>query len=259
MNPCFRGLVAALSVFHFSAGLTTGATIIFADDFETPSLDPFWFGIANQGTITFPSIAQAHSGFQSVQFDSPPNTFNAVGMQHTFATPLFGQVSVWVYDTGAGLPQSHALDLSIGNNGLTVASLFTLKFDMGPGAGGNYNYSLGSAGIHDTPIDRSQAWHQFSIASTPDSLTMAVDGITVYSGTGSQPFDSILFRMNGGPLSTPWVSYWDDFAFSEMEVPEPSTVVFVLLGSVGIVVRRTRSRRDQMPRGHAPRKQAMAL
>ena len=244
MKTYMQTFAAAVAVLQLSASFVTAQSIVFSDNFETPSLDPFWFGFANQGSITFPSTAQAHSGSQSVQFNSPANVFNAVGMQHSFATPVYGQVSVWVFDTGADLPQSHALDLSIGNSGLTVATLFTLKFDNGSSPSGTYDYSLGSAGINPTTIDRSQAWHQFAIASTPGSLTLAVDGATVYSSTAAQPFDSVIFRMNGGPISSPWISYWDDFALSVTPVPEPSTLALLALGTVVVVGSRALRKRD---------------
>ena len=245
MKTCMHTFAAAVAVLQFSASFLIAQPIVFADNFEGTSLDPFWFGFANQGSITFPSTAQAHSGSRSVQFNSPANIFNTVGMQHSFATPVYGQVSVWVFDTGADLPESHALDLSIGNSGLTVASLFTLKFDNGSSPSRTYDYALGSAGINPTTVDRSQAWHQFSIASTPSSLTLAVDGAVVYSGIAAQPFDSVSFRMNGGPISTPWVSYWDDFALSVTPaVPEPSAVMLLALGGVAVFGRRALCKRD---------------
>jgi len=44
----------------------------FNDDFEAPTLDPFWNRVIQDGATITLSIAQAHSGLQSAQFAMNP-------------------------------------------------------------------------------------------------------------------------------------------------------------------------------------------
>src|SRR5438105_2092033 len=75
----------------------------FVDNFEGPALNSFWSTSNQSGSISFPSAAQAHSGQQSVQFNSVQGSQQkTIQLQHAFASPVFGTFSVWMYDTGAG-------------------------------------------------------------------------------------------------------------------------------------------------------------
>lgn len=51
------------------AGLNHAKAATFADNFESPTLDPFWSTNLTAGSVTFPSTGQAHGGAQSVKFN----------------------------------------------------------------------------------------------------------------------------------------------------------------------------------------------
>jgi hypothetical protein len=252
MQIAFRSSVVASFAFTLLTSVGYAQMANFSDGFEGQALDPYWFGFANQGSITFPSVAETHSGFQSVQFNSIANASSLVGLQHGFASAGYGEVSVWVYDTGADLPLYQSLVLTLRNGGATVASMGALAKDAGPNAGGNYFYSVGFGGdigrINYFPNDRTPAWHQFSIRSQPGTLLMGVDGRYHISYAASRPFDSFEMYMSGGPLPADAVSYWDDFSFKLTPVPEPSALTFLVLaigtGIGGYVLRKRSNRID---------------
>src|SRR5437899_12070686 len=94
----------------------------FVDGFEGPTLNPFWSQTTRSGSVKFPSTALVHSGHQSVEFDSIESSEDkGIGLVHTFETPTYGRVSVWLYDNGAGVFSSNYMILSVGdeqgNNG----------------------------------------------------------------------------------------------------------------------------------------------
>ncbi len=196
----------------------------FTDNFEGPALDPFWSPSAVSGSITFPSTAQAHSGNQSVQFNSTYNTGQKnITLAHDFASPIFGEASVWIYDTGADVASSNYIQLTIEdttNGGGKGAYLNAWDYDAGPSNGGDYVFGVsGRIDYQFTGIDRTQAWHQFRIDSEPDSLSLAVDGITVYTGAGGVPFNQVKLQMYGPTWRPAWVSYFDDFEFAPFGQP----------------------------------------
>lgn len=188
----------------------------FVDGFEGPTLDPFWSTRENSGSITFPSTARVHSGRQSVQLNSTQNTGQKnIDLFHAFPEPIYGRVSVWVYDTGADVLSSNYIGLSVGNRRLEVgASLFTQDYDLGPTNGGNYYYThFGvDSGILSS-IDRTQAWHHFEIDASPQSLTLLIDGTAVYRDAGGHQFDTLGLFMSGPTWRPAWVTYFDDFEF----------------------------------------------
>src|SRR5216684_3153869 len=64
----------------------------FVDNFEGPTLNPFWAQYARSGSITFPSTAQVHSGSQSVQLNSTNTGRDKyISLEHTFAQPVYGR------------------------------------------------------------------------------------------------------------------------------------------------------------------------
>lgn len=105
-------VVAALALTSLS-GVCAG-TFQFTDGFEGSTLDPFWNNAFQQsGYITFPSAAAAHSGSQCVQFNST-NTANdkEVVLSHSFPGMMYGDVSVWFYDTGTGQDSANYIALA---------------------------------------------------------------------------------------------------------------------------------------------------
>ena len=76
----------------------------FTDGFEGAALDSFWTKTEISGFVTMPSTEAAHSGSQSVKFTSTNSGVSKnVGLGHDFGAPTYGEVSVWIFDTGAGV------------------------------------------------------------------------------------------------------------------------------------------------------------
>jgi len=74
----------------------------FTDNFDGPSINPFWTVSPINGTISLSNL-QSHSSPQSVRFYSPTGAGNRyVRLTHQFAAPMKGQAQVWFYDTSPG-------------------------------------------------------------------------------------------------------------------------------------------------------------
>lgn len=222
MNPV-KSLFACCLVAALTASASAQVTSFF-DDFEGSTLDPFWTPSVTSGSITFPSTVRAHGGRQSVQFHSSNTASDKhVLLRHTFAQPTYGCISVWMYDTGANLASSNYISLSVGN-GFYVT---TFDYDRGASDGGNYYYATPArAASINSGVDRTPAWHHFSITSLATSLTIAIDGVTVHSGPGGTPMSFAQLYM-GGPYWRPaWETSFDDFSFV---APLPGT--YSLFGS----------------------------
>jgi len=235
----FIGGFAVLLVVVVAARANAG--LYFYDDFEGSSLDPFWETREWAGSITFPSTAEAHSGTQCVQFNSVYGAGQKnIALGHYFAAPIFGSVSVWVYDTGADVSSSNYLSMQIGGTGLgggnRGAILMAGDYDFGGGVYGYATYESGGSWTYvPTTIDRTQGWHQWETHFMPDGLTLKIDGSTVYTDSVSSYFGYAGFAMYGPSWRPAYVSYWDDFAVSQ--IPEPSTfAIWCLLGVLGITV-----------------------
>ena len=220
--------------------------IVFTDDFEETTLNPFWSASASSGSIVFPSTAMAHSGNQSVQFSSTETgETKDLTLSHTFAAPIYGETSVWIYDTGAGAVSGNYVQLTIADstNGDRGAYLNAWDYDLAPDNGGSYVFGItGRVNYQYTAIERTQTWHQFLIDSTPDSLMLSIDGVTVYTGAGGLPFDKVQLQTYGPSWRPAWSYYFDDFSVAQ-SVPEPSSLVSLGLGILtvfGYVWRRHR-------------------
>lgn len=236
--PRFSTALVALLLL---VSLCTAGPLNYSDGFEAPSFNSFWTPSFTSGT-GFPSGAQVHSGNQAVQFNSV-NTFGVnknVYLTHTFAAPVYGRTSVWVYDTGADTFSSNYLTLALNNSQTNQArGILGYDYDLGPGQNGS-TYYLNTPGEFETAIDRTRAWHEFVIDTTPDSTRFFIDGQLVFTQPSGYSFDQIRIGMFGPDWRPAWTGYFDDFSFTEHEAvatPEPvSVVVFgaVLLG-VGAV------------------------
>jgi len=240
----FAGIAAVFAV--------SGARADFVDGFEGSVIDPFWSTSTQSGSIAL-STAKAHGGVQSAKFSSIATDADKYErLFHTFASPTYGTASVWIYDTGAGVSSSNSIGLAISNDSLGFsAGLTTFDYGFqggGPGRGDQYNYYDLPAVDESTAtgIFRTQAWHQFKFIDTPDSLSMVVDGTTVYTRAGGTPFTTI-WLTSGAPSWRPaYDQYYDDFAFSATSVPEPSSFVLVVAGALGLAgYARCRSRRSR--------------
>jgi hypothetical protein len=184
----------------------------FAEAFEGTGLNPFWSLHEVAGSITLPASAPAHGGDRAVQFTThSTGGERQASLIHPFAKPVFGRVSVWVFDTGADVGSSNSLGLYVSNRGLGVsAGVFAMDSDLGPTDGGEYYY-LDFQGATGHGVDRTPGWHLFTIDSTPTAITFAVDGQVLFSRSGGTPFDTVELRMVGSDLRPGWTAYFDDF------------------------------------------------
>lgn len=188
----------------------------FADGFEP---EPFWTVSAQPGCSAAPSTAMSHTGDWSTRFVST-NTGQpkGIGLIHQFAGPIYGRVSVWVYDSGADVGSSNYLALTLTNTALQKnVNIGTFDYDLGPGNGGDvyyYQFCCANQPIR-SPIDRTQGWHHWEIDTTEHSLELRIDGVTVYSSPQGEPFDHIGLAMFGPSWRPAWVAYFDDFEFVE--------------------------------------------
>ncbi len=199
----------------------------FTDGFEGATLDPFWSTYTQSGSIQL-TTAMAHSGSQSVEFSSTQTSLSKyVNLFHNFSSPTYGVTSVWVYDTGAGVDSSNYIDFEISNTSVGFGSeLGTQDYDL-PGNGDTYDYSYSAppvASSGSTGISRTQAWHQFEFADTPQSFSLLIDGTTVYTQAGGTPFTQVLLNMSGPDWDPAWTTYFDDFTYTPSQSVYPTSI-----------------------------------
>ena len=231
-----KALIAGLAVLVLLAGVgeATAELISFSDDFEGGTLDPFWTVTVGGGPSATHSATLSPGtgvdGSQSLKLETTnTGTNKVVYISHTFATPIYGTVSVRMNDTGAGLSSSNYIALHLITLGSGVAGDFhTMDYDLGAGNGGEYAYippvESGVPGAYSS-VERTPGWHQFTIEILPDSATFWIDDIEVYAGPNptGQRFDYVRLNMNAPTWRPAFVSYFDDFTVNQ--VPEPSSVV----------------------------------
>lgn len=185
---------------------------VFTDGFEGSTLDPYWSTREESGSITLSSSGQVHSGTQAAQFNSTYNTGEKdIRLIHDYGQPMYGRVSVWLYDTGADVSSSNYLKLYLfDSEDNSLGGLGTADFDLGPGNGGEYQAGLPGTPGHTEP-DRTQGWHLFEIEMLPDSATIWIDGTEVAAKSTGLSFQTLHLAMLGPTWRPAWVSYWDDF------------------------------------------------
>lgn len=191
----------------------------FSDGFEGPTLDPFWSTSTQSGSISL-TTSVVHGGNRSAQFSSTSTGLDKhINLFHDFSSPTYGTVSVWFYDTGAGQPSSNYIGLAVNQRGTNFAAgLVAYDYGFaggGPGRGDQYDYYDFPIVMNSpaTGIDRTQAWHQYMVQTTPQALTLLVDGVPVYTRGGATPFDQVELSMSGPSWRPAWTTYFDDFSF----------------------------------------------
>ncbi|MHB1032998.1 MAG: PEP-CTERM sorting domain-containing protein [Pirellulales bacterium] len=228
-------------VIATSAGQAKAATV-FTDGFEGSSLDPFWTPVASAGVVHFPATARVHSGQQSVAFESLPGGQKGAGLHHDFAQPIYGEVSVWLYDNWAGNANANYAYLQIYNTAAQEQHwVGIVDWDGGAYYEGNPRYS------GPTSVVRTTGWHELSIASLPDGVTIKIDDTPVYTDPTGRKFDQMNLTLFG-PSWRPnnMVAYYDDFRLTP--VPEPTSVVGLISGAVICLFFFLGRRRDEAMR-----------
>lgn len=241
-------LVLGLMCVVLATGRAAEAAIV--DGFEAATLDPFWSTTTLNGAVGF-STTQVHGGSQALELTTLGVSANKLAqVSHAFASPVYGTVSVWVYDSAADDLSGNYIELDVFNSILlTNARLFTQDYDLGPTNGGIYYYNAFDNTSTATAIDRTKDWHLFEIESLATSLKLSIDGTTVFSSAAGTPFDSISLTIHAPGFRPGLSAQYDDFTFTQAEetgaVPEPATVLFWSFGVVvGVLVARRGRRRN---------------
>ena len=195
--------------------------VSFRDSFEAPTLNPLWSVTAQSGAVDL-STNRALSGIRSIQVSSTQDTGRkTITVSHLFPQALYGRVSVWVYDAGADELAGNELGLRIENQALGLtARFFAPDYDLGPMEGGTYRYqAFGDTATTRTAIDRTKAWHRYTVTSTEFSLVFQIDGRVIYSGPGGVRFDAVRLEMSGPTWRPAVVANFDDFEVTELSAP----------------------------------------
>ena len=236
--------LALLLLASMAAPLLAGP-IQFDDNFEAATLNPFWGVVNGSGSVSLTN-ALAHGGSQSARFSTiaTPGVGKNVSLFHDFATPVYGRASVWVCDNAANVLSSNYLSLIVSRTDVPQSrGILSYDYDLGPGQNGS-TYYLSVPGEVQTGVDRTVAWHQFTIDTTPARADFFIDGSLVYSQPTGFAFNRVEMRMFGPDSRPAWTTSFDDFAFREFQVPEPaSLLVFggIAAGLVGGFLRRRRA------------------
>ena len=233
-NRCAGALGAAL-VFVFAAASSHAA---FIDSFEGPTLDPFWnFSAQLSGSYAF-SPTQFHSGSKSLQFTSINNGGQKdIEVAHQFATPTFGDYSVWFYDSGAGQASGNYANFYSNVNqpsNFWGAGLVVRSDSLGAD---NQYFGSTSTGLEvPSGVTRSLGWHQFRLQTRADALVLSVDGVDFYTAASVGPSTDVTLIMHGASIDPPAVTYFDDFSFTAL--PEPAALAVAPLFALALRRRR---------------------
>ena len=181
----------------------------FTDDFEAGTLNSFWATTIQNGTLTL-NTNQVHAGSQAVLFNGSGSGQKEIDLTHTFSTPQYGRVSVWVYD------YKDYIYFTLFAKNTALGTSATIGVQDWDGSGYYYGPFSGTGG--KTPFGRTVGWHHFTIKATTAALTIEIDDQVMYSGSGGVPFDQIILHLQGP--GTGRVS-WDEFSFEAAAVPPP--------------------------------------
>jgi hypothetical protein len=190
------------------------------DNFEDQSLAAEWqfsttinlssnTGQPYSGVLLFPVTAPVHSTNQSVGIDVPntDGTDVSATLRYQFANSVYGEVRVWVYDSGVGGAPAWSVILANGVSnviGVTVG---------GANAQHYTGFERGVGGTYPSSFERTAGWHEITLATATNRVRITVDGEAVYSTGAKRQFDRVELTVqpdgtNGGSV------FLDDFAYS---------------------------------------------
>lgn len=194
------------------------------DTFEASTLNPYWTLTQQYGTVHV-STDKNHTfaGKQSLKFTSSDGGQRNIFATHKFASPQKGTFSIWFYDVVPNQETQYE-QISLSNSVTKdIASIGTQDFDAYCYEAQLYNYGTKvqqgpnqNCGtypqISTTNVHRTAGWHILSIFVGSDSITLAIDGIAVFTGKGNYSYDTVQVGQSGPVWRPDTYSYWDDFA-----------------------------------------------
>lgn len=194
------------------------------DTFEASTINPlFWTESQQYGTISL-STDENHTfgGRQSLKFSSVPGGQRNISASHSFSSPQKGTFSIWFYDVAAGQETQYE-QIQLYNSVTTdSASIGTQDFDAYCYEARLYNYTTQqeqgpnqNCGIYPqistTNVQRTVGWHMLSIFIGTDSITLAIDGNSVFTTSGNYSYDTVTIFQSGPSWRPDTHSYWDDY------------------------------------------------
>lgn len=215
------GLYLALALAL--SGLVHAQSLL--DTFEAPNINPlFWTQTQQYGTVRLSTdVNKTVGGRQSLKFTSTSSGGErTMAVSHRFASPQKGTFSIWFYDVAPGQETQYE-QISLYNSVTTdAASLGTQDFDAYCYEAQLYNYNTQirqgpnqNCGIYPqistTNVHRVAGWHILSIYVGSDSITLAIDGTSVFTTSGNYSYDSIMIAQSGPNWRPDTYSYWDDY------------------------------------------------
>jgi hypothetical protein len=223
-NKYFPAAIAAL----LSAGLAAAAAAPsepFSESFEGIQIYPYWTLTQGYGTVAL-SKDHAYSGSQSLKFASLAGGQRDMVATHTFAQPTKGSVSIAFYDAAPGQETLYEyLTLTNSKNPNQAASVGTRDFDAycysaaitdgATGLGPNANCGIYPQ-ITTAPVKRTLGWHVFSIHYDTASVSLAIDGVVVFTTALNFEFDTIQLVVAGPYWRPNTTAYFDNFWFTPL-------------------------------------------
>ncbi|MBI3415315.1 MAG: hypothetical protein HY043_08350 [Verrucomicrobia bacterium] len=206
------GLVFLLASVHRLEAQSNAVpgSVHFVDDFEGPTLAPFW----NYGGGPTDFSPFAHGGQHSLHISNLPGGPPPGGPSHLFPQRMYGTVSVWMYDRNDPLESTSQfinLDPCCTVGYTTICFLFHLPHPNCDDEQYVTGFRLGPGGV--TLGNRSTGWHQFQISASSSNTVIALDGVQVYTRAGGLPFNRI--DLGGGSADGRGIVpdlFFDDFS-----------------------------------------------
>lgn len=181
----------------------------------------FWTKTQQYGTVNLSTdFNKTFGGRQSLKFTSSAGGQRNIAVSHRFASPQKGTFSIWFYDVAPGQETQYE-QISLYNSITTdSASIGTQDFDAycyeaalyhnGIQEGPNQNCGIYPQ-ISTTNVHRVAGWHILSIFVGGDSITLAIDGSSVFTTSGNYSYDRIMITQSGPDWRPDTYSYWDDY------------------------------------------------
>jgi hypothetical protein len=159
-----------------TVSVTAVAQARFTDNFEAPIINQFWTIVdhAGSGSVNLDTTF-AHSGTQSVQVNT--DSFGGQeALSHSFPSPLYGSVSVWVYYSNTTSTGYKQLDIFAGT--AFSSSDYLIYIDWGDLQ--TYVRDSNGATTLLVPV-QSTGWHQWTFASVSGGVTIKIDDENVFT------------------------------------------------------------------------------